>query len=82
MQSYFSGRYLKVLFDKFNAFDGVSSRWNKVTVGVPLGWILGPLHYLIAINSLPKIRDKNVQVVLFADDTSIIVNTQEILQTA
>ena len=76
MQSYLSGRYLKVLFDKFNAFDGVSSRSNKVKNGVPLGSILGPLHYLISINNLPKIRDKNAQVVLFADDTSIIVTTQ------
>ena len=66
----------KVPFDQFNAFDVVSSGWNKVTVGVPLCSILCPLLFLIYINDLPKIIDIDAEVVLFADDTSIIVTTQ------
>jgi hypothetical protein len=46
----------------------------KVTNGVPRSLILGPLLFLIHINDLSKIKDKDSEVVLFADDTSIIAN--------
>jgi len=57
---------------------------KKVTNRVPLGPILGPLFFLIYINYLPKTTDKGAKVVLFGDDTSIIVtnSNQGGLQTA
>ena len=84
IQSYFRGRYKKLLIDKINAYDNVCSRWKKVTNGVLYGLILGPLLFLININDLPKITDNDAEVVLFADDTGIIVTNSNRggLQTA
>jgi hypothetical protein len=39
----------------------------------PPGLDTGPLFFLLYINDLPKIINKNNKMVLFADDTSIIV---------
>ena len=48
---------------------------EKVTNGVPRCLKLGTLPLLIYINDLPNITDNDAKVVLFTDDTSIIVTT-------
>jgi hypothetical protein len=45
IQSYLRDRYQKVLLDKINVYDSVSSRSKKVTNGVPQGFILGLLFF-------------------------------------
>ena len=73
VQSLLRGRYQKVPIDKINAYDSVSSRWKKVTNGVPQGLLLSPLLFLNYINDLSNITSNDAKVVLFAEDTSIIV---------
>jgi hypothetical protein len=41
--------------------------------GVPQGSILSPLFFFLFINDLPKIITKNNSMVLFADDTSLLI---------
>ena len=49
--------------------------WGEITHGVPHGSILGPLVFLLYINDLPQIANDNSKLVLFADDTSIIIKS-------
>jgi hypothetical protein len=68
LQSYLTDRHQKVICnDKF-------SSWKKIQCGVPQGSIVGPLLFLIYINDLPSIINaKNNNMLLYADDTSIII---------
>jgi hypothetical protein len=84
IQSYPRERYQKLLIDKINAYDSISSRWKKVTNAIPQGLILGLLLFVIYINDLSKITDNDAKVVLFPGNTNIIVinSNQGGLQTA
>jgi hypothetical protein len=68
--SYLQGRYQGVSSDNTH-----SSNWGLLRYGVPQSSILGPLFYLLNINNLPKSINNNAKVILFADVTSIIINS-------
>jgi hypothetical protein len=72
IESYLTGRHQKVALSNISDSNH-SSKWEVIKCGVPQGSILGPLFFLFYINDLPKILNKDNNVVLFADDTSIII---------
>jgi hypothetical protein len=70
MISYLEGRHQKVVLD--NNSPESSSDWGEIRHGVPQGSILGPLLY---INDLPKVVNDNTKIILYVDDTSIIITS-------
>jgi hypothetical protein len=50
-----------------------SLKWELIKNSVPQGSILGPLFLLLYINDLPKIITNNNSMVLFAENTSLLI---------
>jgi hypothetical protein len=71
--SYLEDRYQKVVTHNMKTHNSTSSRWKIVKHGVPQGSILGPLFFLY-VNDLPKVSNSNARIILYADDTSVIVS--------
>jgi hypothetical protein len=71
-----TGRYQRVIFG--NGIDSKNrSKLEIIKCGVPQGSVLGPLFFLLYIKDLPKIINKNNNMVLFADDTQHHSNSHE-----
>ena len=74
--SYLSNR------SQFVTYNGVKSNLNNVKCGVPQGYILGPLLFLLYINDL-LFACKRTFPVLFADDSNLFLsgkNTDQVQQ--
>jgi hypothetical protein len=56
----------------------VMSTLKEIKYGVPQGSVLGPLLFLMFINDLPRVI-QNAEVVLFAEDTSILITENNTL---
>ena len=63
LESYLSGRLQKVVLNV------QTSSWRPVLAGVPQGFILGLLLFLVYISDSPNEQKSNAEV--FADDTSL-----------
>jgi hypothetical protein len=71
IKSYLTERYQRVVMQD-NSNNSYSD-WEIVKHGVPQGSILGPLFFLLFINDLPSVTSKNTTLVLYADDTNLII---------
>jgi len=72
IKSYLTCRYQKIILNN-NANTSSSLKWELIKNGVPQHSILGPLFFLLYINDLQKIITNNNSMVLFADDTSLLI---------
>ena len=72
IESYLTNRYQILTLIKID-YNTNSSKWVRINCGVPQGSILGPLFFLIYVNDLPTIINKDNNIVVFADDISIII---------
>jgi hypothetical protein len=72
LKSYLENRSQRV--EVYNNGNGKCySGWETVKYGVPQGSILGPLLFLSYINDLPTALSTDNKVLLYVDDTSILV---------
>ena len=55
---------------------------SRITYGVPQGSILGPLLFIIYINSLTEFMPPDVKTFLYADDTALVVNGSDMDEVA
>jgi len=73
MECYLENRYQRVSVNNSN-LNKLSSKWVHVKHGVTQGLILGPLLILIYINNLSLSINKLANLILFADDMTIIIS--------
>jgi len=76
IESYLTNRFQSTQLNHTSLELKTTSEWTKIKHGVPQGSILGPLLFILYINDLPKSLSPNHIPILFADDTSIIISTQ------
>ena len=61
---------------QYDEYEGIKSKSASITTGVPHGFILGPLRFLIYINDLPSVSNK-FEMLMYAGDTTLYCNPDQ-----
>ena len=77
LRSYIKNRCQRVVI-KDNMHNKLTSKWKAMEHDVPRGPVLGTLLFLIYINDLSQIISSVAKLILFADDTSIIISNTDL----
>ena len=72
MQYYLDNRYQRTLITGIKS-DKVTSSSEHIRLVVPQGSVLGPLLFLIYINDFLLTISKLANLIIFADDASIVI---------
>jgi hypothetical protein len=80
IESYLQKRYQRVQITTQSSSNKALSNWIKITQGVLQGSILGSLLFLIYIHDLPKIVEPTETPIIFANDTSIMMKSNNNVQ--
>ena len=67
LRTYFSNRH------QYVEYNDSKSETKYILIGVHQGSILGPLHFLIYINDLPRVN-RVFSILMYADDTTLYCN--------
>ena len=84
LQSYLKNRqqYVELQdFDNTNTLRKYSSDTQPVSSGVPQGSVIGPLLYLLYVNSIIEEPTTVDKMLMFADDTSLLFTSPTLIET-
>jgi hypothetical protein len=77
LKSYLEGRFQRISLQSKHHNLNIHSEWGEILHGVPQGSILASILFLIYINNLPMLLKMILTSVLFAGDTSVIINNPD-----